>query len=65
MSRYTKKERIGQIVFIFCILLAIVIGLLWSAIDEMNRTVQPDVSYPIVNANISWEESFHPGSWGG
>lgn len=65
MSRYTKKERVGQLVFIFCVLLAIVIGLIWNLIDENNKAVKPDAVYPIVNCNISWEESFHPGSWGG
>ena len=63
MSRYNKKERIGQIIFVFCILLAIVFGLAWNMIDEANRGAKPDAVYPITNANISWEQSFHPGGW--
>jgi len=64
MSRYTKKERIGQIIFIFCILMAIVIGLIWNLIDEENRSVKPDAIYPMTNVNISWEQTYHPGPWG-
>ena len=65
MSRYTKKERIGQIIFIFCILLAIVIGLVWNLIDEENRAVKPDVVYPMTNVNVSWLETYHFGPWEG
>ena len=24
---------------------------------------KPTVIYPMVNANISWKQSFHPGGW--
>ena len=65
MSKYTRKERGGQIICILCILLAIVIGLIWNAIEEDRKAVKPDAVYPITNANFSWEQTHHPGAWGG
>ena len=65
MSKYTRKERQGQILCILFILLAIVAGLVWNAIEEDRRGVKPDTVYPITNANISWEQTHHPGAWGG
>ncbi len=63
MSKYIKPERKGQIIFIVCILLAIVIGLVWNAIDADRRMVAPDATYPIANAHISWEQTYHGGAW--
>ena len=63
MSKYTKKERQGQIICILCILLAIVIGLIWNEIEEDRKAVKPDAVYPITNAHISWEQTLHGGAW--
>ena len=63
MSKYTRKERGGQIICILLILLAIVIGLIWNAVEIDRQSVKPDVVYPITNAQISWEQTFHGGAW--
>ena len=58
------KERKGQIIFIVLILLAIVIGLIWNELEREERErIEPDVSYPMTNVNISWEQTFHSGAW--
>ena len=57
------KERKGQILFIVMILLAIVIGLVWNELEQTEVQTKPDVSYPMTNVNISWEQTFHSGAW--
>ena len=63
MSKYIKKETKGQIIFVIMIILAIVIGLVWNAVEESNQPQTWQTSYPMANANISWEQSFHGGAW--
>ena len=63
MSKYTKKEKQGQIICIVFILLAIAAGLVWNALEEDRRAVKPDAVYPITNANISWEQTYRGGTW--
>jgi len=57
------KERKGQIIFIVLILLAVAIGLLWNELEQTEVQTKPDVSYPMTNVNISWEQTFHSGAW--
>ena len=57
------KEQKGQIIFIVLILLAIVIGLVWNELEQTEVQTKPDVSYPMTNVNISWEQTFHSGAW--
>ena len=60
------KERKGQIIFIVLILLAIVIGLAWNYLDAQNSVPEwpgEVTTYPMANANISWEQTFHSGAW--
>ena len=65
MSKYIKKETKGQIIFVVMIILAIAAGLIWTALEEENdRKKLMETGYPMVNANISWEQSFHEGGWG-
>lgn len=68
MSKYIRKERQGQIIFVVMIILAIIIGLVWAEIE--NRQQVPEwpaevTSNPMANANVSWEQTHHPGPWGG
>lgn len=63
MSKYIKKETKGQIIFIILIILAVAIGLLWNALEQTEVQIKPDVSYPMTNVNISWEQTFHSGAW--
>ena len=57
------KEHKGQIIFIALILLAVAIGLLWNTLEQNEVQTKPDVSYPMTNVNISWEQTFHSGAW--
>ena len=57
------KERKGQIIFIVLILLAVAIGMLWNELEQTEIQTKPDVSYPMTNVNISWEQTFHSGAW--
>ena len=63
MSKYIKPERKGQIIFIVCILLAIVIGLVWNELEANNQPQTWQTSYPMANAHISWEQTYHGGAW--
>ena len=65
MSKYIKQETKGQIIFVVFILIAIAIGLIWNAMEEANRAPAWQTSYPMANVNISWEQTHHPGPWGG
>lgn len=65
MSKYIKPERKGQIIFILMILLAIIIGMVWNMIEAEGQLPAWQTSYPMANAHISWEQTHHPGPWGG
>jgi len=64
-KHYIKPERKGQIIFIVCILLAVVIGLAWVMIEDANDTTKwlPVAEYPMTNVNISWLQTHHAGGW--
>lgn len=64
-KHYIKKETKGQIIFIIFLLIAIAAGLIWNAIEESNQPPAWQTSYPMANASISWEQTHHPGPWGG
>ena len=64
MSKYIKKETRGSIIFILMIILAIIIGLAWNYLESGEAEGQkPDAIYPMANAHISWEQTFHGGAW--
>lgn len=64
MSKYIKKETRGSIIFILMIILAIIIGLAWNYLESSEAEGQkPDAVYPMANAHISWEQTFHGGAW--
>lgn len=64
MSKYIKKERQGSIIFILMIILAIIIGLAWNYIESGEAEgLKPDAVYPMVNAHISWLQTYHGGGW--
>lgn len=65
MSKYIKNETKGQIIVIVFILIAIIIGLIWCEIEEWSEFKwEPAFKYPMANAHISWEQTYHSGSWG-
>ena len=62
-----RKETKGQIIFIVVIILAVAIGLVWNMLAAENNAPEwpgEVTTYPMSNANISWEQSFHYGAWG-
>ena len=64
MSKYIKPETRGQIIFIVMIILAIIIGLAWNYMESGEAEgPKPDAVYPMANAHISWEQTFHGGAW--
>lgn len=66
MSKYIRKERQGQIIFVVMIILAIIIGLVWAEIENQQQAPEwpaEVTSHPMANAHISWEQSFHGGAW--
>ena len=64
MSKYIKPESKGQIIFIVCMIMAIIIGLAWNYLESSEAEGQkPDAVYPMANAHISWEQTFHGGAW--
>ena len=65
MSKYIKPERKGQIIFIVMMILAIIIGLAWNYVESNSELPEWQTSHPMANANISWEQTHHPGPWGG
>lgn len=64
-KHYIKKETKGQIVFVLVILLAIITGIVWAVIENEQdaQKWKPAEVYPMANAQISWEQTFHPGAW--
>ena len=50
---------------VIAILLAIIIGLVWNMIEAEEQSQTWQTSYPMANAHISWEQTHHPGPWGG
>lgn len=64
-KHYIKKETKGQIVFVLVILLAIITGIVWAVIENEQdaQKWKPAAVYPMANAHISWEQTFHPGAW--
>ena len=63
MSKYIKPETKGQIICVILLILAIAGGLIWNAIEENKTPPAWDKTYPMANANISWEQTFASGSW--
>ena len=62
------NERKGQIIFVVVILLAIIIGLVWAEIENQQQAPEwpaEVTSHPMANTNVSWEQTHHPGPWGG
>ena len=62
---YIKKETKGQVLCIVLLIIAVAIGLAWSALEARNDPPawEPTETYPMANTNISWNQTFHPGAW--
>ena len=49
-NKYIRPEQKGQIIFV-----------IWNVIEEDKKAVVPDASFPMANANISWQQTFYGG----
>ena len=65
--KYTTYEKERK-VFAAVMLLLLVIILAWGVFEAVtmnDKPVQWQTEYPMVNAQISFEQTHHPGPWGG
>ena len=50
-------------IIVLAIVWAIIIGMLVLLGEEWHRK-DWDTEHPLVNSNISWEQTWHKGAWG-
>ena len=64
-TEYKDNQSLSLVLLIIFFVLFIGGILLASgAIETQERgKYTPDVSYPMTNVNISWEQTFHSGAW--
>ena len=58
-----KKVFTAVVFIIFLALVALAVLTICGVFDQ--PTWKPEAAIPIANANISWEQTFYPGPWGG
>lgn len=62
-NTYEKERKVFALVMLIILLALIVLAVL-TACGAFDQAVwKPDVSYPMANAKISWEQTYHPGAW--
>ena len=49
------------LLLVLVVILAAVVSVLVETWDR--RPVEPDVTYPMANANIGWNQTFYAGGW--
>lgn len=66
--KYNTKEdekKVFTVVWVI-ILLALIVLCVLTITGVFDKAIwEPDISFPIANANISWEQTFFPGGFGG
>ena len=64
MKHYTTREREKAIFTAICGVVAIILAV-WMSIMAMKEAerIKPDVEYPMVNRNITWEGAGYSGIW--
>lgn len=67
-KHYTTAEKERK-VFAAVMLALLVIIVIWGVLEACGIMQKVDwpatVEYPMANANVSWEQTFHPGAWSG
>ena len=63
MKHYSTRLRGKAIFMLFIVLLAVVAVVLLAVLPAEAHT-EPDVIYPMVNQNITWEGAGYSGIWG-
>lgn len=65
--KYNTKEdekKVFTVVWVI-ILLALIVLCVLTITGVFDKAIwEPDISFPIANANISWEQTFHQGGFG-
>lgn len=62
-NTYEKERKVFALVMLIILLALIALAVL-TACGVFDEAVwKPDVSYPMANTNISWEQTYHPGAW--
>ena len=64
MRHYTTRDREKAIFTAICGVIAIILAV-WMCIMAMKEAdrIKPDVEYPMVNQNITWEGAGYSGVW--
>lgn len=62
---YSKTERKGKALSILVLLLAVIIGLVWCALERQNEgpVWKATESYPMANENIMYQTMLFGGGW--
>lgn len=65
-SKYITKKNNRTIaravlLLVLVVILAAVVSVLVETWDR--RPVEPDVTYPMANANVGWNQTFYAGGW--
>ena len=63
MKHYSTKLR-GKAIFMLFIVLLDVVAVVLLAVLPAEAHTEPDVIYPMVNQNITWEGAGYSGIWG-
>ena len=60
----TKKHERKVFATVMAVIVIILLGwLVYEVCDVLNAPVRPDTEHPLVNSNISWEQTWHKGAW--
>lgn len=63
MKYYSTRLR-GKAIFMLFVVLAVVVAVVVLALLPAEAHTEPDVIYPMVNQNITWEGAGYSGIWG-
>ena len=63
MKHYSTRLR-GKAIFMLFIVLLAVVAVVVLALLPAEAHTEPDVIYPMVNQNITWEGAGYSGIWG-
>lgn len=64
MNYNTNRHNKARFILFLLLACAIAAGIGWLIGSSVNAEgIQPDAVFPMANTNISWEQTFHSGSW--
>lgn len=61
----TKKNTHATVRVVLLTVLVVALAAVVSVLVEIwdRRPVEPDVTYPMANANVGWNQTFYAGGW--